>query len=81
VLAQAHALLAETKELEGERGLDVTDTGAIVKLMIADVLREAKGEILESKEATKAIGSAAARLFKKRFETQLSQKGKENDKK
>ena len=37
------------------------------------------GEILESKDAIRAIGSAAARLFKKRLETQLSQKEKAND--
>lgn len=71
VLTQAQILLTEVKELAGERSFDITDTGAIVKLMIADVQREAKGEILESKEAMKEIGSAAARLFKKRLNDQL----------
>lgn len=55
----------------GYRPLDITDTGIIVKMMIEDVKREAKGEILESKEAAKEIGSAAARLFKKRLNDQL----------
>lgn len=55
----------------GYRPLDITDTGVIVKMMIADVQREAKGEILESKEAMKEVGSAAARLFKKRLSDQF----------
>jgi len=33
-------------------------------MMIEDVLREAKGEIVESPEATKQIGRATALLFK-----------------
>lgn len=44
--------------------LDVTETGVIVGLMLEDVKREAKGEIVESREAMRAIGSATARLFK-----------------
>lgn len=60
----------------GYRPLDITDTGIIVRMMIADVQREAKGEILESKEAMKEVGSAAARLFKKRLETQLHKENK-----
>jgi hypothetical protein len=39
--------------------------------MVEDVKREAKGEIVESKDAMKAIGSATARLFKKRLVNQL----------
>jgi hypothetical protein len=51
--------------------LDIKDTGAIVGLMVEDVKREAKGEIVESKDAMKAIGSAAARMFKKRLYGEL----------
>lgn len=41
----------------------VEDTKAVIAAMIEDVTREAKGEILESKEAFRAIGSATAKLF------------------
>lgn len=45
--------------------LGIEDTGPVIGLMLEDVKREAKGEIVESKDAMKAIGSATARLFKK----------------
>jgi hypothetical protein len=45
--------------------LAIEDTGIVISLMLEDVKREAKDEIVESKEAMKAIGSATARLFKK----------------
>jgi hypothetical protein len=41
----------------------VTDTKTVIEAMLEDVTREAKGEIVESKEATKAIMTAAAKLF------------------
>jgi len=47
------------------------DTKAVIFAMIEDIRREAAGEILESKEATKAIGSATARLFKKYLQERL----------
>lgn len=47
--------------------LDMTDTGRVISAMIEDVEREAKGEILESKEARTAIGKRTARLFKQTF--------------
>lgn len=40
-------------------------TGEIVKAMIADVHKEAKGEIAESKEIDSAIGRKAAELWKR----------------
>lgn len=55
--------------------LDMTDTGRVISAMIEDVEREAKGEILESKEARTAIGKRTARLFKQTFVDAL----KEND--
>lgn len=45
--------------------VEIQNTGVIVKAMIEDVTREAKGEIVESKDAMRAIGSATARLYKK----------------
>lgn len=46
---------------------EVEETGKVIKAMIGDVMREARGEIKHSKEATKAIGAKTAQLFKKRI--------------
>jgi hypothetical protein len=46
---------------------DISKTPLVIAAMIEDVTREASGEIVDGKEARKAIGSAAARLFKKRI--------------
>jgi hypothetical protein len=48
---------------------DLSHTGTVVKAMIEDVKREAKGEIVWSKEAERSIGSRAAMLFKKKLTT------------
>jgi len=39
-------------------------TGAVMKAMVEDVVREAAGEIVDSKDARKAIAKRAAELFK-----------------
>ena len=44
---------------------DIKTTGTVVKAMIEDVFREAKGEIVESQNAKKAIGTKAALLYKR----------------
>ncbi len=44
--------------------LNVTQTGEFIKLMIADVYREGKDEVVESKEVGKAIGKETAKLIK-----------------
>ena len=49
--------------------LIVENTPIIIRAMIEDIRREATGEILESKEAMKQIGSATARLFKRYLNT------------
>ncbi len=41
-------------------------TGDVVRAMILDVLREAKGEIVEGRGVERAIGSRTAKLFKAR---------------
>ena len=46
---------------------EMADTGKVIAAMIEDVTREASGEIVDSKEARKAIGSRAAALFKARL--------------
>lgn len=44
--------------------VSIQSTGKVIDLMVDDVIAEAKDEIVASKEARKAIGTAAARLFK-----------------
>ena len=53
-------------KLKGELGRDllIQDTQRIITAMVEDVYREAAGFIVESKDARKAIGQKAARLFK-----------------
>ena len=55
------------------QGLGVEGTGQVVAAMVEDVTREAAGEIVDSKEARKAIGARAAKLFKQRFTKALQQ--------
>ena len=52
--------------------LSMEHTPLVINAMIEDVVREAKGEIVDSREARKAIGAAAARLFKKRVISALT---------
>jgi hypothetical protein len=47
------------------RQLEMCDTPDVIRAMVEDVLREGAGEIVESKDARKAIGSLAAKLFKR----------------
>lgn len=58
--------------------LGIEDTPTVIKAMIEDVLIEAEGEIEDSKEARRAIGSRAAKLFKQRLVDKLK-KGTLND--
>lgn len=51
----------------------IESTGKIIKEMVADVYREAAGEIVESREATAAIGQRTAQLFKQRLQASLTQ--------
>ena len=44
---------------------DIKTTGTVVKAMIEDVFREAKGEIVESQNAKKAIGTTTAKMYKR----------------
>ncbi|MFA5207057.1 MAG: RNA ligase family protein, partial [Candidatus Paceibacterota bacterium] len=44
--------------------VNMESMGDIIKAMIEDVYREGKNEIIESKEATKAIGAKTVQLFK-----------------
>ena len=51
--------------------IGMNEIPVIIKAMQEDVLREAKDEIVESKEALKAIGSKTAVLFKQRLQNSL----------
>ena len=45
---------------------DISETGAVIKAMVEDVCREADGLIVDNTAVRKAIGAAAAKLYKKR---------------
>jgi uncharacterized protein (UPF0335 family) len=47
------------------------DTKIVIAEMLDDVLREANGEIIDSKDARKAIGATTARMFKNRLVNSL----------
>lgn len=47
--------------------LNISNTLIVIKAMTEDIIKESKGEIIESKEAFKAIGSKTAKLFKNRL--------------
>ena len=48
---------------------DMSATGNVIAAMIEDVLREGEGEIADTKDVRKAIGAAAAKMFKARVAT------------
>jgi len=49
------------------KNLEMKDVPIVIKAMIEDVEREAKGEILENKETRKAISQKTVTMFKNRF--------------
>lgn len=51
-------------KIPGPHGMQ--HTPIVIKAMVEDVYREGKGEIVESKDAERAIGKRAAQLFKAR---------------
>jgi len=79
VLEEANAIAEEwvtearlSHVLDGFVGrVDKEHIGEVIKAMIADVEREAKGEIVESKDARKAIGKRTAQMFKRRLQSRL----------
>ena len=82
VLEQADAIAEEwvtqtrlDHVLDKLPGAQAEDTGKVVAAMIEDVCREAANEIVDSKEARKAIGKKAAVLFRNRFKDALQNGG------
>lgn len=88
VSPEKFAILTESKEIAEEwvtemrlshvldklpQGVNMESTKLVIEAMIEDVYREAKGEIIESKEVSKAIGSQAALMFKNRLKNLMIQ--------
>jgi len=78
VLADAQAIADEwvtptrlQHVLDKLPGAGVQDTPKVIAAMVEDVVREGKGEIVDSKEARKAIGALTARLFKQHLQAAL----------
>ena len=53
------------------RPLDMSATPQVIAAMVADVYREATGEVVESRDATTAIGRRTASLFREWLQAQL----------
>jgi hypothetical protein len=64
--------LAHVLDKLGPVGLE--NMPEVIRAMIEDVTREAKGEIVDSKEARKAISSATVKLFKAQVQAELYEK-------
>lgn len=62
-------VMDHVRAAEAGRDLDMRDIPIIVVAMLEDVLREAEGEIVDSKPARKAIGQRAVQLFKEHIQT------------
>lgn len=46
---------------------DISMTGKVKQAMVEDIMREAVGEIVDTKEVRQAIGTAAANMFKRKI--------------
>lgn len=57
----------------GRPPLEIQDTPLVKTAMVADVLREAAGEIVPGRDVERAIGNATAKMFRKRITTVLPQ--------
>lgn len=73
VLAAADAIAQEwvtemrlTHVIDKLGATDISQTGSVINAMVEDVVREAAGEIVDSKDARRAIGARAASMFKAR---------------
>lgn len=56
-----------------EPGIGLDRTRDVIVAMVEDVVREGKGEIVDSKDARKAIGKKTAELFRKRFQDAIQE--------
>jgi len=53
------------------QGINIESTKLVIDTMVEDVYREAKGEIIESREVTKYIGSKTAVMFKNKLQHEM----------
>ena len=79
VLADADAIAQEwvtemrlTHVLQSFEVIGIEQTGSVISSMIADVEREAEGEIVQSPEARRAISRRVALMFKNRLKQGLA---------
>lgn len=56
-----------------DKTIDMRDTPTVIRAMLADVLREATGEIVDSQPARKAMSQRTVELFKARLNASLEQ--------
>lgn len=54
------------------KGINIESTNLVIKSMIEDVYREAKGEIIENKDTNRAIGAKAVELFKNKLKNNIT---------
>lgn len=52
-------------------GINMESTKLVIEAMVEDVYREAKGEIVESREVSKQIGIRTAKLFKQKLQKEI----------
>lgn len=70
-------IFKKMREKRDDVALDITDTKFVIEFMVEDIKQEAKGEIIESREAIQAIGRQTARLFKQTFVDALKETANE----
>lgn len=80
VLEEANAIANEwvtlnrlSHVLDKIKAPSIEHTGAVIKAMLEDVTREAAGEIVNSPQASRAIGSRTAKLFKQVLQARLAE--------
>ena len=59
--------------------IGMEQTADVIRAMIADVYKEAAGEIIESKEVARAIGKKTAKMWQDRISKELYGKGKHHE--
>jgi hypothetical protein len=69
-------VLSDAKAIAEEKfpsDVNIESMGDVIKAMLEDVYREGKSEIVESKEASKAIGNKTVQLFKQKLQNKLNE--------
>lgn len=74
IIDGVQVMLNGTKGIEGKTELGPTDTKIMIEIMVEDIKREAKGEIVESEGAIKAIGSRTAKLYHQWLNSRIGEK-------